>query len=33
MFDDGSAVEQALSDSYEEKDPYAYYDTDKTGSE
>ena len=33
MFDDGSAIEQALSDSYEEKDPYAYYDTDKTGSE
>lgn len=33
MFDDGSAVEQALSEMYEEVDPYAYYDTDKTGSE
>ena len=33
MFDDGSAVEQALSEMFEEVDPYAYYDTDKTGSE
>ncbi len=34
MFDDGSAVEQALSDSYEVADPYAYYEsTDKKGSE
>jgi len=33
MFDDGSAAEQALSDSYEEADPYAYYETDKKGSE
>jgi hypothetical protein len=33
MFDDGSAAEQALGDSYEEADPYAYYETDKKGSE
>ena len=34
MFDDGSAVEQALSDAYEVADPYAYYETtDKKGSE
>ena len=34
MFDDGSAVEQAISDSYEVADPYAYYEsTDKKGSE
>jgi len=33
MFDDGSAAEQALSDSYEVADPYAYYETDKKGSE
>lgn len=33
MFDDGSAVEQALSEMFEEVDPYAYYDTDKKGSE
>ena len=33
MFDDGSAAEQALSEMYEESDPYAYYDSDKKGSE
>ena len=34
MFDDGSAVEQALSDSYEIADPYAYYtNEEKKGSE
>jgi hypothetical protein len=33
MFDDGSAVEQAISEMYEEADPYAYYETDKKGSE
>jgi hypothetical protein len=33
MFDDGSAVEQAISEMYEESDPYAYYETDKKGSE
>jgi hypothetical protein len=34
MFDDGSAVEQALSDAYEVADPYAYYETtDKKVSE
>lgn len=33
MFDDGSAAEQALSEMYEEADPYAYYETDKKGSE
>jgi hypothetical protein len=34
MFDDGSAAEQALSDSYEVADPYAYYEsTEKKGSE
>jgi RecB family exonuclease len=33
MFDDGSAVEQAVSEMYEESDPYAYYDTDNKGSE
>ena len=34
MFDDGSAVEQALSDSYEIADPYAYYQIEeKKGSE
>ena len=33
MFDDGSAVEQAVSEMYEESDPYAYYETDKKGSE
>ena len=34
MFDDGSAVEQALSDSYEVADPYAYYQLEeKKGSE
>ena len=34
MFDDGSAAEQALSEMYEETDPYAYYGTNETkGSE
>jgi len=33
MFDDGSAVEQAISEMYEESDPYAYYNTDNKGSE
>jgi hypothetical protein len=33
MFDDGSAAEQALSEMYEESDPYAYYETDKKGGE
>jgi hypothetical protein len=33
MFDDGSAAEQAISEMYEESDPYAYYNTDKKGSE
>ena len=33
MFDDGSAVEEALNDMYEVTDPYAYYGTDKKGSE
>ena len=33
MFDDGSAAEQALSEMYEESDPYAYYESDKKGSE
>lgn len=33
MFDDGSAAEQALSEMYEETDPYAYYDTEKKGGE
>jgi hypothetical protein len=34
MFDDGSAVEQALSDSYEVANPYAYYENEeKKGSE
>ena len=33
MFDDGSAAEQAISEMYEEADPYAYYDTDNKGSE
>jgi hypothetical protein len=29
MFDDGSAVESAISDLYEEEDPYAYYGAGK----
>lgn len=33
MFDDGSSAEQALTDMFEEADPYAYYETDKKGSE
>lgn len=34
MFDDGSAAEQAISDSYEVADPYAYYEkTETKGSE
>ena len=33
MFDDGSAVEQAISEMYEESDPYAYYNSETKGSE
>jgi hypothetical protein len=33
MFDDGSSAEQALTEMFEEKDPYAYYESDKKGSE
>jgi hypothetical protein len=33
MFDDGSAAEQALSEMYEESDPYAYYESEKKGGE
>jgi hypothetical protein len=32
MFDDGSSAEQALTEMFEESDPYAYYGSDK-GSE
>jgi hypothetical protein len=33
LLDDGSAAEQAISEMYEVADPYAYYETDKKGSE
>lgn len=33
MFDDGSSAEQALTEMFEEKDPYAYYGSDSKGSE
>jgi CRISPR/Cas system-associated exonuclease Cas4 (RecB family) len=33
MFDDGSAVENAISDMYEISDPYAYYEERSKGSE
>lgn len=33
MFDDGSSAEQALSEMFEEADPYAYYESDTKGSE
>lgn len=33
MFDDGSSAEQALSEMFEEADPYAYYESDNKGSE
>jgi hypothetical protein len=33
LIDDGSASEEALSDMFEETDPYAYYGTDQKGSE
>ena len=33
MFDDGSAAEQAISEMYEETDPYAYYETQTKGGE
>lgn len=33
MFDDGSAVESAISEMYAVSDPYAYYDSDTKGSE
>lgn len=33
MFDDGSSAEQALTEMFEPADPYAYYESDKKGSE
>jgi hypothetical protein len=33
LIDDGSASEQAISEMFEETDPYAYYGSDKKGSE
>ena len=33
MFDDGSSAEQALTEMFEEADPYAYYESDNKGSE
>jgi RecB family exonuclease len=33
LIDDGSASEQALSEMFEESDPYAYYGNDKKGNE
>ena len=33
MFDDGSSAEQALTEMFEERDPYAYYNSDPKGSE
>jgi PD-(D/E)XK nuclease superfamily len=33
MFDNGEAVEEVISDLYKEADPYAYYETEKKGSE
>lgn len=33
LIDDGSASEEALSDMFEQADPYAYYGSDKKGSE
>jgi hypothetical protein len=33
LIDDGSSSEQAISEMYEVADPYAYYETDKKGSE
>lgn len=33
MFDDGSSAEQALTEMFEERDPYAYYNSDLKGSE
>lgn len=33
LFDDGSSAEQALSEMFEETDPYAYYGSDNKGSE
>jgi hypothetical protein len=33
LFDDGSAAEQALTEMFEEGDPYSYYENDKKGSE
>lgn len=33
MFDDGSSAEQALTEMFEESDPYAYYESDSKGSE
>lgn len=33
MFDDGSSAEQALSEMFEESDPYAYYNSESKGTE
>lgn len=33
MFDDGSSAEQALTEMFEERDPYSYYNSDPKGSE
>lgn len=33
MFDDGSSAEQALTDMFEEADPYEYYGSERKGSE
>jgi hypothetical protein len=33
LFDDGSAGEQALTEMFEEGDPYSYYENDKKGSD
>jgi hypothetical protein len=33
LFDDGSAAEQALTEMFEEGDPYSYYENDKKGSD
>ena len=33
LFDDGSAAEQALTEMFEEGDPYSYYENDKKGNE
>jgi len=33
MFDDGSSAEQALTEMFEETDPYSYYNSDSKGTE